>query len=173
MNSHYDTMKNISTRIESLSGILELSFYIPVVRLDSFEAGLFVFLVSFQGQISLSRTRRSQLQINLSLLSHRWVFLRWQAGRLLRRNSSPGRGSNWESVLALDSEPEPESESQLVPPIEKLSPSVSSARGEAFSWDFSEGHLQGSTTPPFLVGYYYHGEKFSLVVSLDLLPRGR
>ena len=64
-------MKNISTRIESLSGILELSFYIPVVRLDSFEAGLFVFLVSFQGQISLSRTRRSQLQINLSLLSHR------------------------------------------------------------------------------------------------------
>ena len=36
-------MKNISARIESISGTLELSFYIPVVRLDSLGAVVLFF----------------------------------------------------------------------------------------------------------------------------------
>ena len=43
-------MKNISARIESISGILEC-FYVPVVRLDSFKAGSFVFWFPFLGRL--------------------------------------------------------------------------------------------------------------------------
>ena len=39
-------MKNISARIESLSGLLELSFYVLVVRLDSRLVLLFFGFVS-------------------------------------------------------------------------------------------------------------------------------
>ena len=45
-------MKNISPCIESLSGILELSFYVPVVRLDLFEAGSFVFWFPFKRRLA-------------------------------------------------------------------------------------------------------------------------
>ena len=44
-------MKNISNRIESISGILGLSFYVPVVRLDSFKTGSFVFWFPFKGRL--------------------------------------------------------------------------------------------------------------------------
>ena len=44
-------MKNISAGVKSTSGILELSFYVAVVRLDSFSAGSFVFWFPFKGRL--------------------------------------------------------------------------------------------------------------------------
>ena len=141
-------MKNISAHIESISGILEPSFYDRLFVVNRFIRGwLNCFFVCLLG-ISLWLTRRYRLQINLGLLNHRWVFLRWQTGRFLRRNFVPSK-----SVLALDPEPDPESESELVSPIEKFPLLASSIRGEDFSWDFPEGQIStkdsGSTGAKF------------------------
>ena len=121
------------------------------------------------------------------------------------------------TYLALDSEPEPESESELQSLPSKILPTSLLYRGRGVQLKFSRGpnlnrrlrfnssqilpwsttllnerdarifrggcslgtilakpvpSLAPGTAPPFSFRYY-HGKKFSLIVSLDLLPRGR
>ena len=128
-------MKNISNRIESISGILGLSFYVPVVRLDSFKTGSFVFWFPFKGRL----VSHSREEVGSRLTWAFWVTdeFSWEckldgfSSRRFQLRVSNTWLWTWPWII-LRASP---SHRRILPT------SLSSTRGEEFSWDFPEGQI--------------------------------